>query len=88
MEISRTLYIWAKDCDQRQMQLSEWLDTAIENLADQGGQSLANTSANGVMVSFMSNGMTLTSWINALSRAIQMIDNPKLASTRTISVFR
>lgn len=88
MNLSRVLYLWAKNCDERKEQLQIWLDDAIVKCAQNGGQTIASSTANGLAVTFMNNSLTLVEWATALSTAIEIINHPKLGNNKAIQIFR
>lgn len=85
---ARAIYLWAKNCDERKETVQEWLDDAIVKLVAGQGKTVSSTTANGVAVTFMSNSMTIEEWVNILSDAISIINNPKLGNKKAIQVFR
>lgn len=88
MRLSVILYNYAK-CDGEKMALlKEWLDEAIMAMAQNRGQDLASTSANGISVAFMSNSLSIVDWLGALSEAIEMINNPNKSQRKAVQVFR
>ena len=87
MDLSKALYTWANNCDERKEQLSDWLDTAIVSIATSSGKTVASTTANGLAVSFMSNSLTLEEWVTALTRALDMLNGIGIKRKAT-QIFR
>ena len=56
--------------------LEGWLDDAVMAIAEGKGSQVTSTAANGITVSFGSQGMTNADWFNILSMALKYIDNP------------
>lgn len=82
------MYLWAKNDTEKQQLLEDWFDEAVTKCAQNMGQDLASTSANGVSVSFMSSSMTIEQWLMALSGAIEAIKNPTTLRRKAVQVFR
>lgn len=85
--LARSLYRWAKCNTTRQSQLEAWLDAAITEVANGKGASVVSTTANGVTVSFNTNGLTNTAWVSTLSRALEMIEAGN-ARTTAVGIIR
>lgn len=54
--------------------LEEWLDDAIEEIADNKGSDVVSGSANGASFSQMAN-MTNAEWASCLDKALLMLDS-------------
>jgi len=72
--LAKTLFRWAKCNTDRQSQLEGWLDVAIANIAQGKGGSVVSTTANGISVTFSTNGLTNSQWASTLGRALDMIE--------------
>lgn len=88
MDLKTSLYLWARNSEERIQLLNDWLDDAIMKCATSDGLTVASTTTNGVAVSFMSDSLTLIDWIEALTGAIEMITNPLTGKRKAIQVFR
>ena len=73
---AKNLARWACLKADNRSQLETWLDEAVLAIAAGKGSQVLSTAANGVTVSFGSQGMTNTGWFNTLSLALQYIDSP------------
>lgn len=83
---AKNLARWACLKPGNREQLEEWLDEAVASIAAGKGAQVISTAANGITVSFGSNGMTNSQWFNTLSLALQYIDNPP--SNRIVGQLR
>jgi len=72
--LAKTLFRWAKCNTERQQQLEGWLDAAILNIAQGKGGSVVSTTANGISVTFSTNGLTNNTWAATVGRALEMIE--------------
>lgn len=81
--LAKTLFYWAKCNTTRQAQLETWLDAAITEIANGKGASVVSTTANGVTISFNTNGLTNSQWASTVGKALQMIE---AGNSRTTAV--
>lgn len=88
MTLSQSLYLYASTCQENRDKLQDWFNDAIIKIAQGEGKTIASTTANGVSVTFMSNGLTLEDWANTLAEVIQRLNNPTKLRNKSVQIFR
>jgi len=82
VELSKSLYKWARNKPENKAKLERYLDEALEAIAEGRGKDVQSTSSNGVAVAFSTKGLTVTEWFNTVSKALDFIANPPVNKIR------
>lgn len=85
--LESALYLWAKDCDINKALIDDWISETITKIANQGGQSVASTTANGISVNFMG-GSTLLEWFTSLMNVKNRLNTVSTIRNKTVLAFR
>lgn len=86
--LAKTLYRWAKNCEENQETLHDWFNEAVSKMASGQGKDIASVQGNGMSTAFTSGSMSIADWCSTLGKALEYLDNPSSGSSKGIVIFR